>query len=81
MSSSSSLLIIPNVAAAIDPFLIKNLRIEGDDSGAATQLEQIAVKIAPILSDVDNVPFEKSFNGASFRDYRKEKDEATVTHG
>ena len=79
--SSSSLLLIPNVAAAIDPLLIKNLRIEGDESGAATRLAQIAAESGPRSSDADDVPFEKLSSGVSYREFREGKGEATVTRG
>ena len=73
--------LIPSVAnAGIDPNALKNLRVEGDESGVATRLQQIeATKTRP--NDLIDQPFVDLPSGVSYREYREGKGEAVVQNG
>ena len=68
--------------AGIDPNALKNLKVEGDDSGAAMRLRQLAQeedKTRP--EDLVDIPFEKLDSGVSYREYREGKGDAVVKSG
>lgn len=68
--------------AGIDPNALKNLKVEGDDSGAAMRLRQLTQeedKTRP--EDLVDIPFEKLDSGVSYREYREGKGEAVVKSG
>ena len=67
---------LPSVAnAGIDPALLKNLKVEGDEAGTAQRLRQIEAVQRP-ASDLVNIPFEELPSGVSYREYREGKGEA-----
>ena len=60
-------ILAPGIAnAGIDPSALKNLKVEGDASGAETRLRQLETdKNRP--EDLIDIPFVKSDSGVSFR--------------
>jgi hypothetical protein len=67
---------LPSVAqAGIDPSLLKNIPVQGDESGTAQRLRQIEAAQRP-SSDLIDIPFEELPSGVSFREYRAGKGEA-----
>jgi hypothetical protein len=70
----------PNIAnAGIDPSMLKNLPVQGDESGQATRLRQIENVQRP-ASDLTNMPFEELPSGVSYREYREGKGDAGTYH-
>lgn len=68
--------LVPSVAnAGIDPSLLKNLPVQGDESGAAQRLRQVEAVNKP-ASDLENIPYTELPSGVSFREYREGKGEA-----
>jgi len=61
--------------AGIDPSLLQNLKVEGDDSGSSQRLRQIE-SIQKPASDLVDIPFEQLASGVSYREYREGKGEA-----
>lgn len=67
---------LPQVAnAGIDPAMLKNLPVQGDESGAAQRLRQVEAIQRP-ASDLENKPFEQLPSGVSYREYREGKGNA-----
>jgi len=81
-SAASSLLLVtaasPPAHAGIDPSLLGNLRVEGDTTGAASRLKAIAAENGPQPDDSKDIAFEVLPSGASYREYREGKGDATV---
>lgn len=76
----TSLLVPQNAMAGIDPSLLKTIPVEGDTSGTATRLRQIELeKNRP--EDTVNIPYIELPSGASYREYREGKGDATVQIG
>ena len=70
----------PNIAnAGIDPSMLKNYQVQGDESGQATRLRQIENVQRP-ASDLTNMPFEELPSGVSYREYREGKGAAGTYH-
>jgi hypothetical protein len=70
----------PTIAkAGIDPGMLKNLPVQGDESGQATRLRQIEAVQRP-ASDLTNMPFEELPSGVSYREYREGKGDAGTYH-
>jgi FKBP-type peptidyl-prolyl cis-trans isomerase len=67
--------------AGIDPSSLKSLPVEGDTSGAATRLRQIESADGPRPEDSKDIAFEVLPSGASFREYREGKGDATIQPG
>lgn len=67
--------------AGIDPAALKALPIEGDLTGASSRLRQIESANGPRPEDTKDVAFEKLPSGASYREYREGKGDATVQPG
>jgi len=67
--------------AGIDPSSLKSLPVEGDTSGAVTRLRQIESANGPLPEDSKDIAFEVLPSGASFREYREGKGDATVHPG
>ena len=67
--------------AGIDPSALKSLPIEGDANGAASRIRQLESANGPRPEDTQDIPFEKLSSGASYREYREGKGEATVQSG
>mmetsp|Transcript_25934 Transcript_25934/g.36910 ORF Transcript_25934/g.36910 Transcript_25934/m.36910 type:complete len:274 (+) Transcript_25934:421-1242(+) len=66
--------------AGIDPNALKNLPVEGDNTGAATRMRQIAAtKSSP--DDLIEKPFISLPGGVSYREYREGKGESEVQPG
>ncbi|KAG7353315.1 FKBP-type peptidyl-prolyl cis-trans isomerase [Nitzschia inconspicua] len=75
------LVVSPGIAnAGIDPALLKNLPVQGDESGSAQRLRQIEAIQKP-TSDLVDIPFQELASGVSYREYREGKGEATVQDG
>lgn len=71
----------PTIAkAGIDPGMLKNLPVQGDESGQATRLRQIEAVQRP-ASDLTNMPFEELPSGVSYREYREGKGDAVIQPG
>ena len=80
MSSSTAAIVGLLVSSApanagIDPSLLQNLKVEGDDSGSSQRLRQIE-SIQKPASDLVDIPFEQLASGVSYREYREGKGEA-----
>ncbi|KAL7531379.1 hypothetical protein ACHAXR_007002 [Thalassiosira sp. AJA248-18] len=67
--------------AAIDPALLKALPVEGDTTGAASRLRMIESANGPQPDDSKDIAFTKLPSGASYRQYREGKGDATVGPG
>ncbi|KAL7517497.1 hypothetical protein ACHAWX_002415 [Stephanocyclus meneghinianus] len=67
--------------AGIDPSSLKSLPVEGDTSGAATRLRQIESSNGPRPEDSKDIAFEVLPSGASYREYREGKGDATAQPG
>jgi hypothetical protein len=67
--------------AGIDPSALKALPVEGDTTGAASRLRQIEAVNGPRPEDTKDIAFEKLPSGASYREYREGKGEATIQPG
>ena len=85
-STLSSFLLVttgnPNLAnAGIDPSALKALPVEGDTSGIRTRLQQLDAVNGPRPEDSKDIAFTKLPSGASYRDYREGKGDATVQQG
>jgi len=84
-ASASSILLLTNSAnpanAGIDPLALKALPVEGDTTGATTRMRQIETVNGPRPEDSKDIAFEKLPSGASYREYREGKGEATVGNG
>eukprot|EP00980_Cylindrotheca_fusiformis_P000084 scaffold19_cov114-Cylindrotheca_fusiformis.AAC.31 len=81
VASTVGLLVATSPAnAGIDPALLKNLPVQGDESGTTQRLRQIEAIQKP-ASDLTNVPFEELPSGVSYREYREGKGEAVVQPG
>mmetsp|Transcript_28725 Transcript_28725/g.44125 ORF Transcript_28725/g.44125 Transcript_28725/m.44125 type:complete len:245 (-) Transcript_28725:80-814(-) len=81
LATTAAVVVAPQIVnAGIDPSALKNYRIEGDDSGAATRLRQIEAIKNPADDMVDK-PFTALSSGVSYREYREGKGEATVGPG
>lgn len=85
-STVSSLLFVTAASsnpayAAIDVAALKGLRVEGDTTGAATRLRQIAAEDGPRPDDEKDIAFEVLPSGASYREYREGKGDASVQTG
>uniref|UniRef100_A0A7S4V8S5 peptidylprolyl isomerase n=1 Tax=Ditylum brightwellii TaxID=49249 RepID=A0A7S4V8S5_9STRA len=79
-ATAFSLLTPLTASAGIDPSALKNLAVEGDNSGTLTRLRQIeAVNDRP--EDNLNLPWNDLSSGVSYREYREGKGEASVTKG
>lgn len=69
--------------AGIDPNALKNLQVEGDDSGAAQRLRALngvpEDKARP--EDTVDIPYEKLASGVEYRQYREGKGDAIVKDG
>jgi hypothetical protein len=74
-SVGAVLLLPPAANAGIDPSLLKNLPVQGDESGSAQRLRQIEAIQRP-ESDLVDSPFQELPSGVSFREYREGKGEA-----
>lgn len=74
-SSAVSLLRPSTANAGIDPSLLQNLPVQGDESGAAQRLRQVEAVNKP-ASDLVNIPFTELPGGVSYREYREGKGEA-----
>lgn len=75
-SSAAVAVLIPSVAnAGIDPTLLKNLPVQGDESGATQRLRQVEALQKP-ASDLVDIPFTELPSGVSYREYREGKGEA-----
>lgn len=76
---SSGLAIVfgaPSIShAGIDPTLLKNLPVQGDESGAVQRLRQVEAVQRP-SSDLVDIPFTELPSGVSFREYREGKGDA-----
>jgi len=73
--------IAPKAAyAGIDPNALKNLPVQGDDSGGVTRLRQIEAAKNP-ASDLVDSPWEDLASGVAYREYRQGKGEAVVQPG
>ena len=86
IQSASSFLLVaagnPNLAnAGIDPSALKALPVEGDTSGVRTRLQQLDAVNGPRPEDSKDIAFTKKPSGASYRDYREGKGDATVQQG
>lgn len=80
--STAALLFAASPAnAGIDPAALKALPIEGDSTGAASRLRQIESANGPRPEDTKDIAFEKLPSGASYREYREGKGDATVQSG
>ena len=82
-ASTFSLFLLPTnpANAGIDPAALKALPIEGDAAGAASRLRQIQSATGPRPEDSKDVAFEVLPSGASYREYREGKGDATVQLG
>lgn len=78
VSVSALLLASVPANAGIDPSALKALPVEGDTTGAASRLRQIESANGPRPEDTQDIPFEKLSSGASYREYREGKGDATV---
>jgi hypothetical protein len=67
--------------AGIDPSALKALPVEGDTTGVASRLRQIESINGPRPEDTKDIAFEVLPSGASFREYREGKGDATVQTG
>ena len=76
IGSASLGLLVPSIAnAGIDPSLLQNLPVQGDESGASQRLRQVEAVQRP-ASDLINIPYEELPSGVSYREYREGKGEA-----
>eukprot|EP00545_Synedropsis_sp_CCMP1620_P005584 CAMPEP_0119018442 /NCGR_PEP_ID=MMETSP1176-20130426/19429_1 /TAXON_ID=265551 /ORGANISM="Synedropsis recta cf, Strain CCMP1620" /LENGTH=253 /DNA_ID=CAMNT_0006972449 /DNA_START=39 /DNA_END=800 /DNA_ORIENTATION=+ len=75
-----TLLLSPNAAlAGIDISSLKNLPVEGDQSGAATRLKQLQVQgTARIQLGVEARPYTTLPSGVSYREERSGKDDGAM---
>lgn len=83
-TAAATAVILPTVAnAGIDPAALKALPVDGDATGSATRLRQLeaADPRGARSEDTQDIAFEVLPNGASFRNYREGKGEATVGPG
>lgn len=80
-SVASSFLFAATANAAIDPALLKALPVEGDTTGAASRLRMIESANGPQPDDSKDIAFTKLPSGASYRQYREGKGDATVGPG
>lgn len=67
--------------AGIDPNALKALQVEGDTTGVASRLRQVAAVNGPQPDDSKDIAFEVLPSGTSFREYREGKGDATVQRG
>mmetsp|Transcript_11526 Transcript_11526/g.24570 ORF Transcript_11526/g.24570 Transcript_11526/m.24570 type:complete len:274 (-) Transcript_11526:331-1152(-) len=67
--------------AGIDPSALKALPVEGDTTGITTRLRQIESVNGPRPEDSKDIAFEVLPSGASYREYREGKGEATIAPG
>lgn len=75
-STTVGVLVTPSISnAGIDPTMLKNLPVQGDETGAAQRLRQVEAVQRP-TSDLVDIPFTDLPSGASFREYREGKGEA-----
>lgn len=85
VASASSILLLTNSAspanAGIDPSALKALPVEGDTTGVASRMRQIEAANGPRPEDSKDIAFEKLASGASYREYREGKGDATVGNG
>jgi hypothetical protein len=80
-TSVGAILVSPTVAnAGIDPALLKNLPVQGDESGSAQRLRQIEAIQRP-TSDLVDIPFQELPSGVSYREYREGKGDAVIQKG
>jgi hypothetical protein len=68
-------------SAGIDPNALKSFAVEGDTTGASSRLRQIESANGPRPEDSKDIAFEVLPSGASFREYREGKGEATIQPG
>mmetsp|Transcript_6727 Transcript_6727/g.10938 ORF Transcript_6727/g.10938 Transcript_6727/m.10938 type:complete len:251 (+) Transcript_6727:110-862(+) len=81
-ASASLLLTNANPAnAGIDPSALKALPVEGDTTGVQSRMRQIESVNGPRPEDSKDIAFEKLASGASYREYREGKGDATVGNG
>ena len=84
-ATASSILLFTNTAnpanAGIDPSALKALPVEGDTTGVQSRLRQIESVNGPRPEDSKDIAFEKLASGASYREYREGKGDATVGAG
>jgi len=72
-AATAMIVMKPTVAkAGIDPDMLKNLSVQGDESGSAQRLRQIESIQRP-ASDTIDAPFEELPSGVSYREYREGK--------
>jgi len=81
-SAAAGAVLLPQVSnAGIDVSQLKSLPVEGDTTGAASRLRQIESVNGPQPDDEKDIAFEKLPSGASYREYREGKGDATVKDG
>ena len=81
-AASAALTVLPQASnAGIDVSQLKGLQVEGDTTGAASRLRQIESINGPQPDDSKDIAFEKLPSGASYREYREGKGDATVADG
>ena len=84
-ASASSIFLLTNSAspanAGIDPSVLKALPVEGDTTGVATRMRQIETVNGPRPEDSKDIAFERLASGASYREYREGRGDATVANG
>jgi hypothetical protein len=80
-AAGGAALLFPKVShAGIEPSLLKNLPVQGDESGSQQRLRQIEAIQRP-SSDIVDIPFTELPSGVSYREYREGKGEAIVQNG
>eukprot|EP00956_Cyclotella_meneghiniana_P001768 scaffold1947_cov77-Cyclotella_meneghiniana.AAC.4 len=81
LSTTAFLFAAAPANAGIDPSALKALPVEGDITGATSRLRQIESVNGPRPEDTKDIPYEKLSSGASYREYREGKGDATIQSG
>jgi hypothetical protein len=81
LAAAATLLLPQNANAGIDPSMLKSIPVEGDVSGAALRLKQIAAETGERPTDTEDIPYTELPDGVKYRDYREGKGDAVVQAG